>query len=82
MDNKLGNADLVIQLNKMRDLGLNLEIATCWSIDTSQSGYRIKKESGRYLSPFLKTVNQVINSLELMYNAIQEYQELIKKGDR
>ena len=71
MDNKLGNEDLVIQLNKMRDLGLNLEIATCWSIDTSQSGYRIKKESGRYLSPFLKTVNQVINSLELMYNEIK-----------
>ena len=75
MNNKLGNSDLVIRLNRMRELGLNLEI------DTSRSGYRIQNEFGRYLSPNLKTVNQVINSLDLMYNAIREYQELIKKGD-
>jgi len=70
MSNPLGNADLVIRLNRMRELNLNLEI------DTSRFGYRIQNDFGRYLSPILKTVNDVINALDLMYNAIREFQTI------
>ena len=70
MSNPLGNADLVIRLNRMRELDLNLEI------DTSRFGYRIQNDFGRYLSPILKTVNDVINALDMMYNAIREFQTI------
>ena len=66
----LGNADLVIRLNRMRELGLNLDI------DTNHLGYRIKNDFGRNLSPVFKTVVDVINALDVMYNAISEFQTI------
>ena len=70
MANPLGNADLVIRLNRMRELDLNLDI------HTNHLGYRIQNDFGRYLSPNLKTVNDVINALDVMYNAIREFQTI------
>ena len=58
--------------NLINESGLKLEI------DTSRSGYRIQNKFGRDLTPILKNTTDIEYALELMYNAIQEYQTLIK----
>jgi hypothetical protein len=53
-----------------KEMGLHLEL------DTSRYGYRIQNEFGRYLTPILKTSKDIEQSLEVMYNAIREYQTI------
>ena len=71
-NNELAMAKIRIArlFNLINETGLKLEI------DTSRFGYRIENEHGRYLSPILKNTDDIEYALELMYNAIREFQTI------
>jgi len=62
-----------------RLLFLIKELGLEFKIDTSRQGYRIENEFGRMLSPILKSKKNVELALDVMYNAIREYQFLPKE---